>query len=68
MLTVPLVDALDEEGAAEHHGHHGAGRGVAHGELGCRDGVRARKKGDKSCGCRAGLTQALLSDPQHFSS
>lgn len=36
LLTVAVVDALDEEGAAQHHGHHGPRRGVAHGALCCR--------------------------------
>lgn len=36
LLTMAVVDALDEEGAAQHHGHHGPRRGVAHGALCCR--------------------------------
>lgn len=36
LLTVAVVDVLDEDGAAQHHGHHGPRRGIAHGALCCR--------------------------------
>lgn len=58
LLTVAAVDALDEEGAAQHHGHHSPWRGVAHGALCCR-GAQEKEMwvSAQRCGCRAGLTR-----------
>lgn len=64
LLTVVVVDVLDEDDAAQHHGHHGPWRRVAHGTLCCRE---TQEKGMwvsvQRCRYTTGLTQALVRDP-----
>lgn len=59
LLTVAVVDVLDEEGSGQHHGHHGTWRGVAHGALCCR-GRREKGCGGAPGGAGGGLASPTL--------